>query len=160
MRYQDCNADGTLIYDMWSDVGEAVRLLTDLDCQAAEDGMTMQEFADECDINVLMSRYEKTGVLNHFARNQPSYIDLSEMPDLHEALSMLDAAQSAFMTLPAHIRREFDNSPAEFVKFAQDEKNVDKMREWGLAKPLPVEPSPVKVEITNPAPPPADKSAP
>lgn len=150
MRSQDCNSDGELIHDAFVQVDERVYAQTDLDCQAADDGMTMQEFADECDINVLMQRYETTGVLNHYAKSAPQYIDLSDVPDLHTALAMLDVAQTAFMKLPAHVRREFDNDPAKFVDFAQDEKNADKMREWGLAKPLPEAPTPVKVEIINP----------
>jgi len=156
-RMQGVNDEGVVMRDMYVISDEAVLMETELDCQAADDGMTMQEFADECDINVLMARYEKTGVLNHFSKSAPNYLDLSNMPDLHEALSIYDRAQAAFMTLPAHVRREFDNDPAKFVEYAQDEKNVDKMREWGLAEPLPVDPSPIKVEITNP---PEVKSAP
>lgn len=128
-----------------------------LDCSDLP-SLTRQEFAVDCDINTLMAKYEKTGVINHFNNAQPRYIDLAETPNLQEALTTLADAQTAFMRLPAATRREFDNDPAKFVGFASNPDNLEKMREWGLAAPAPVEPPPAKVEIVNP--PPADKSAP
>lgn len=97
---------------------------------------TRQEFADECDINNIMKRYEATGVISHVDQRQPMYVDLANMPtDLAGTLAMLDGATESFMSLPATVRREFDNDPLRFVEFAADSKNIDKMREWGLAKP-------------------------
>ncbi|UDN67806.1 internal scaffolding protein [robinz microvirus RP_132] len=97
---------------------------------------TRQEFADECDINVLMAQYEKTGVLNHFNNGQPQYLDLTEFPDdLQGSLALMKEAEIAFMRLPAGVRREFDNDPLDFVSFASDPNNLDQMREWGLAAP-------------------------
>lgn len=104
----------------------------------ADDGMARQEFADECDINVLMATYEKTGVLNHYNTKQPQYLDVTEVPDLSQALRYMDDAQAAFMSLPATVRREFDNDPIKFVDFASDPGNLDQMRKWGLAPPAPV----------------------
>lgn len=122
---------------------------------ASSDGITRQEFAAECDINVLMARYEATGVLNHYARSEPMYFDASDVPDLAQALAIVAHAEDAFMTLPAKTRAEFDNDPVRFVKFAQDEANVEKMREWGLAAPAKVPDAPMRVEVVNPTPPPA-----
>lgn len=104
----------------------------------ADDGMTRQEFRDECDINVLMATYERTGVMSSFNMGTPQYLDVSNVPDLPQAIAVMDAAQAAFMTLNAKIRREFDNDPVEFVEFAQDPANLPQMREWGLAAPAPV----------------------
>lgn len=99
-------------------------------------GKTRQEFAADCDINVIMARYEKTGVISHMSPRKPMYVDFSEMPDsLQDALSMLEEAKSSFMTLPASVRAEFENDPVSFVTFAADPKNLDQMREWGLAPP-------------------------
>lgn len=103
--------------------------------------MTRQEFADDCDINSIMSRYEATGIMNTpFAKEGLHYADYSNVPDLMTAMSVLSDAQDAFMTLPASVRRQFDNDPVEFVAFASDSANLDQMRLWGLAPPKPVEP--------------------
>lgn len=116
-----------------------------------EEGRTRQEFAEDCDINVIMSRYEKTGVINHFSPRSLDYVDFSEIPDnLQDALQMLEDAKASFMTLPASVRTTFDNDPLRFVAFASDPKNLDKMREWGLA-PVP-EPDPAPAPAPSPEP--------
>lgn len=119
-----------------------------VDC-SVEPSLTRQEFADDCDINTLMAKYETTGVINHFNRATPQYLDLSETPDLQTSLAILQDAKIAFSQLPATVRRDFDNDPVKFVAFATDPDNLEKMREWGLAPPAPVEPGPQRVEIVN-----------
>lgn len=112
---------------------------------------TRQEFADECDINSLMAKYEKTGILPDAVNNDvPRYLDVSNVPDLQTALELLNQSTAAFMALPATVRREFDNDAVKFVSFAQDPENLPQMRTWGLAPPAPEEPAPQRVEIVNP----------
>lgn len=100
--------------------------------------MTRQEFAAECDINTLMAKYERVGGAFPAPDAVPRYLDLSGTPDFQTAMNLMIEADRAFMTLPAKVRREFDNDPAEFVRFAEDSANLDRMREWGLAPPAPV----------------------
>lgn len=100
-----------------------------------DDGMARQEFAEECDINVLMARYERTGVLNHYSTREPQYLDVTEVPDLQSALQYMQDAQAAFMRLPAVVRKEFDNDAVRFVEYASDPSNLSTLREWGLAAP-------------------------
>lgn len=109
-----------------------------------DDGLTKQEFAEECDINALMARYQRTGILPQSDRT-PFYGDFADLPSYQEAQHILLAASEAFASLPAVVRREFDNDPAKFVAFAEDESNLDQMREWGLApaaEPLDAPPAP------------------
>lgn len=106
--------------------------------------LTRQEFAEECDINVIMDRYENTGVINHVQEREPIYLDCTEVPDLRGAMEVMMNADKAFMTLPAKVRREFDNDAMRFVEFAGKAENLDRMREWGLAPPA--EPATPKVE--------------
>lgn len=113
---------------------------------------TRQEFKDECNINVIMKKYEKTGVISHTSNRQPRYVDFGDgVPDFHTAMNMMVAAESAFMTLPAVVRKRFENDPAAFVEYASDEKNLDQLREWGLAAPAKPAEAPMKVEVVNPA---------
>lgn len=111
---------------------------------------TRQEFAEECDINSIMARYETTGIISHVDPRPPVYMDFTNVPDLQGTLRILDEAQDAFMSLPARVRLEFENDVHKFVAFAEDQANLEQMRTWGLAKPAPVEESPIKVEVTNP----------
>lgn len=113
--------------------------------------MTRQEFADECDVNMLMARYEKTGVFPFPDGNaSPRYLDLSDIPDFQTAMQVMIDANAAFMSLPATVRREFDNDPAKFVDYASDPEHLEQLREWGLAPPAPAVEPPAKVEIVNP----------
>lgn len=122
-----------------------------LDC-SVEPSRTRQEFAEDCDINNIMAKYETTGFLpQNVNTREPAYLDLSNTPTrLQDALALVEEAQTAFMTLPAEIRRDLDNSPINFVEWAQDPANADTLRKYGLAKPLPVEAPPMKVEVINP----------
>nr|AVQ10275.1 minor capsid protein [Gokushovirinae environmental samples] len=116
-----------------------------------EPSMTRQEMSDDCDINVIMKRYERTGMLPFNATQPPAYLDLTMTPpDLMTAMNLMNNAESAFMSLPANVRKEFDNDPMRFVEFASDAQNIERMREFGLAPPAPVEPAPIRVELANP----------
>lgn len=110
---------------------------------------TRQEFADECDINVIMKKYQRTGVMPQSTR-PPVYVDNWDAPDFQGAMNMLLEADRAFMQLPAVVRREFENDPAQFVEFAMDSKNMPKLKEWGLTAPEKAPDAPMRVEVVNP----------
>lgn len=123
--------------------------------------MTRQEFAEECDINTIMARYD--GYLSDPMRSirEPSYIDFTEMPQtLMDTMEVLRQGEQAFYSLPAVVRREFDNNAALFLDFAMNPENLEQMREWGLAPPPKVPDAPMKVEVVNPAPAPKDAPKP
>lgn len=103
----------------------------------------------ECDINVIMSKYEKTGVINHFNTHQGDYGDFLGFSDFHDAMNQVRAAEDAFASIPSRIRKEFNNDPAQFMEFAQNPSNLDKMREMGLAKDLPPTPLEAAIEASE-----------
>jgi len=92
---------------------------------------TKQSFAEESEINNILARYEKTGVIEH-VKNHGGYADMPSGLDYHEALQMTIDAQTAFEDLPAQIRREFDNDPYKFLEFVENSDNVERMAELGL----------------------------
>lgn len=102
--------------------------------------LTRQEFAEECDINSLMARYDThvIGGPGNLPPAQPVYFDFADAPQtLMEYMQFQKDAEEQFMRLPAIVRKEFDNSALEFVAFATDPGNVDQMVSWGLAAPKP-----------------------
>lgn len=111
--------------------------------------LTRQEFKDECDINTIMRRYEKSGVVSHVRKSEPQYGDFVGIPDFQQSLNMLNAATESFMQLPARVRREFDNDPRQFVQFVEDPANLEKVREYGLANVPEPEAKPQRVEVVN-----------
>lgn len=124
----------------------------------AEPSMAKQSFAAECDINTIMKKYEKTGLIDHRARYPGGYADVFNVGEYQEGLNQIRAAQEAFASLPAKVRRRFDNDPGAFVAFVENPENLEVLREMGLAlpkeptEPLPAEPS---LPLGGPAPTPA-----
>ncbi len=126
--------------------------------------MTKQSFADECDVNNIMKRFEKTGVLDHLNTHQGDYADFIGVEDYKTSMDRIQAATAAFMTIPARIRAQFDNDPAKFVAFAEDPDNLDAMVDLGLAnKPITASPDDAIIPPGTPVPPlpvPAPEDAP
>lgn len=152
MRYQGCSQPTGDVNEMESssyvEIDRANPAIG-LDCSNLP-SLTRQEFAEECDINVLMAQFEKTGILPAaMNRTEPRYLDVSDVPDLASALTMLHDATNAFMSLPATTRREFDNDPVKFINFAENPENIEKMRSWGLAPPAPIPAGPQEVRVVS-----------
>ncbi len=97
-----------------------------------EDSRAKQAMSEECDINNIMAKYASQGLLTHVNQHQGHYGDLPGVVDYHDALNSVLAAREAFATLPSSIRNRFNNEPAEFLAFVQDEDNMEEMEEMGL----------------------------
>ncbi|QXP44308.1 MAG: internal scaffolding protein [Arizlama microvirus] len=97
-------------------------------------GRTKQSFKDECNINVIMSRYMNTGVIDFVSKHQPHYADVTAL-DYQSAMQAVAQAQSMFHELPSKIRSRFENNPAAFLEFVQDPRNQAEAHELGLLKP-------------------------
>jgi phage internal scaffolding protein len=107
---------------------KAVSLATGLTCP--EPSLAKQEFRDECDINRIMMQYGKTGELPQIAG--AVFGDFQSTQTYHDMQNTLIEAQSAFKTLPAGIRAEFNNDPAQVIDFLNDPANREKAIELGL----------------------------
>lgn len=122
--------------------------------------MTRQEFTDECDINRLMAKYESHKFLPNAKTQEPMYLDFCDMPDLPTAMRAMMDAEEAFMSLPARVRREFDNDAMRFVEYASDAGNSEQLVEWGLAAPPAPPEKPIEVRVVADPPPPGDAPKP
>lgn len=97
--------------------------------------MTKQSFVAECDINNIIRDFQLSGQVAHInARaQQGAYLDLPDTIDFQESFNLVRQAQDAFDTLPAKIRANFDNDPAQFLAYVQDPANHAQLVTWGLA---------------------------
>lgn len=107
---------------------------------------TQQHFATECDINQIMGKYRKTGVLPEKLQI-PAYGDAIGMPSYQEMLDISVRAQASFDALPASLRKRFGNSPASFMDFVHDEENREEAVKLGLIEA----PSPAPADLPIPA---------
>jgi len=100
---------------------------------------TKQSHRDECDINVIMKKFESTGQLPDMIKEMPQYGDFADAPDYLEALNTVQHAQNQFAALSATVRDRFANSPENFLAFASDPRNLKEMEKLGLLKKTPSE---------------------
>jgi len=100
------------------------------------DGRTKQSFKDETDINKILHRAQKAGTLSHLQQFEGRYGDFADF-DFFEATIQLTKGREVFDALPSELRREFNQSPAEFFAYVNDPANIDDLRLKlpGLAKP-------------------------
>jgi len=109
-----------------------------VDFDAKKDkSLTNQADMDAADINKIMAKFEKTGVIidQSGIERKPMYGDFSEVPNYHEALSAVRRTETAFNQLPVSIRNRFNNDPQEILNFLEDPKNDEEAVKWGLKDP-------------------------
>jgi len=94
-------------------------------------GLTKQEFKDESDINQIMARYMRTGLIDNVTNKLPQFQDLDGQT-FTDAMQIVAESKSLFADLPSSIRNEFENNPAKFLDFVHDPENRPRMAEMGL----------------------------
>ncbi len=105
---------------------------------------TRQSEAKDADINNIVARYDRTGVLPTIGR-EGFYADVSQVGDYRDALERVRVADEAFMQLPAKVRAKFDNDAAQFLDWTSDPGNREEMRELGLIEADPADEPPAVV---------------
>lgn len=101
-----------------------------LDCQ--DDSLAQQHFRDDCDINVIVNTFVRTGELPD-PRVMPQFGDFSGVRDFHSALNQVLEAQEAFLQLSPQVRARFNNDPGALIDFLNDDANYDEAVKLGLA---------------------------
>lgn len=114
----------------------------------------MQSFKDECDINNILRRYQKTGLISHVQRFQGKYSDLSSVPDYHQAMQIVLDANEAFDSLPSTVRKACNNDPVQFLQLVSDPEKRDQAVALGLMKKAEPDPAAAPPQ-TDPDPAPA-----
>lgn len=106
--------------------------LTALECTDAS--LTHQSFRDECDVNNIVPP-SFSGFFDSSMANPNDYFDVTLVSDYHTAINQVMYAQDSFDSLPAELRRRFNNDPGEYVNFFLDPANTDEAISLGLAAP-------------------------
>lgn len=96
--------------------------------------MTQQHFKDETDINKLMRKYGHASLIPAGFR-LPEYGDFDGLTDYHSAINAIAQAREGFESLPADLRRKFDNDPGKFVDFVLEPSNRNALIDMKLIEP-------------------------
>lgn len=116
---------------------DAVSLAAGFEC--AGESLAVQSAEEECNINTIVRRFGITGELPNNLR-MPQSGDFTNVPDFHTAMNLVRQAQEEFVRVPAEIRARFNNDPARFMAFVEDDANYDEALRLGLVNARPVVP--------------------
>lgn len=100
--------------------------------------LTVQSDKARCDVNNIMAKFRKTGLIDHIREHEGRYEDVSSAFDFQEAMNIVATAQQSFDQLPSEIRKRFDNNPAEFLDFVAKPDSGLELVKMGLAKARPI----------------------
>lgn len=117
-------------------------------------GLTKQSHKDETNVNLILRRYQKTGMINFVNSQKGAYMDTDPI-EFQDAMNMIIQANNMFESIPSGIRKRFSNDPKEFYEFLHNPENEEEMIRLGLATakiPAPVpEPEPEPAPEPTPA---------
>lgn len=100
--------------------------------------LTQQQFRQECDINNIIASVNSAGVTNNPLWNgtrRPMYGDFSSIQDMDylQAQNTFLDASARFMELPAKVRQQFNNNPAELLAYLQSNPPTEELAKLGFA---------------------------
>lgn len=93
---------------------------------------TKQSFKAECDINTILEKYQRTGILEHARRHGGDY-GFAPAVDFKQAMDIVAQGRTMFEELPSSLRRRFGD-PESYLAFVQDPDNREEMRELGMLR--------------------------
>ncbi len=85
-------------------------------------GRTKQAMKSECDINNIMAKFQKTGVIDFVNQHSPQFGDCTGI-DFQTSMQTVVRAQEMFADLPSSVRKRFNNEPSELLDFLENPEN-------------------------------------
>lgn len=98
----------------------------------SEPSLTKQAHKDECDINRVMKRWLRDGVMTHVSEAAVVFRDVSADVDYHSVMNQVLDVEDAFASLPSATRKRFANDPLNLLDFIMDPSNADEASDLGL----------------------------
>lgn len=71
--------------------------------------LTEQHHARACDINTIMAKYVRTGLIEHVSQYEPRFGDVSKV-DFQDAMFLVKEVESEFQNLPAYVRAHYGDA--------------------------------------------------
>ena len=98
--------------------------------------MTAQEFAQDCDINHIVKRAQRTGTLPIVPREVMYGEEDETAGDLRAKMDLINSIRDHFESLPSDIRLRFNNDALAFNAWVVNPDNYDEAVKLGLVKPV------------------------
>lgn len=121
--------------------------------------MTQQQFAQECDINYIVKRAQRTGVIPVVSTQEMIFGTLDE-DTFKQRMDKMAEIKSYFDGLPAEIRLHYQNSVNEFIAAMNTEEGIEEGRKLGIIAPASSGGTASKFPVTETAPAPEGDGTP
>ena len=92
---------------------------------------TEQHHKMECDINNIIKKYDRTGLITHISKIEAKFGDFTG-EEFQTMQNIVAGAKTMFNELPVEIRKEFDNDPQKLISFMENPDNRERAIELGL----------------------------
>jgi phage internal scaffolding protein len=107
--------------------GSRVPVTTD----TGKSDLVQQHQKEQCDINAILKKYNKTGVIQHVKEHEGKFGDFTGM-DYQQMMQQCRSAEEVFMSLPAQERKKFNNDVAEYLDHIQNPDNWEDMKDGSI----------------------------
>ncbi len=91
-------------------------------------GRTKQSQRDECDINMLLERYQRDASLGHLEKYGGQYGNYADY-DFENHVTKIAEMDTIFEQLPAEVKKDFGQSTNKFFEFVTNPENEDRLAE-------------------------------
>lgn len=88
--------------------------------------LTEQHHARACDINTIMAKYVRTGLIEHLSQYEPRFGDVSNV-DFQEAMFLVKEVESEFANLPAYVRAHYGDAQ-NYLEAVSTPEGVEALR--------------------------------
>lgn len=95
--------------------------------------MTEQNHKDQCDVNKIIKKYDKNGIISHVSSMKAEFGDCPAV-EYKEMQDRLVKMQGEFNKLPASIKKRFGNNPFSLIAFMDDAGNRDEAIKLGMIR--------------------------
>lgn len=93
------------------------------------------DMQDDANINSIMRKWSQ-GIVPDVTLNRGVYGDFSTGDDYYQALNKVNHAKELFESLPAFVRKECNNDPAQLIALVADPANDELLAKLGLRRPI------------------------
>lgn len=88
--------------------------------------LTDQSDMEMTHIHKIMERFGVTGIIDHLAKVDDMFLDVTELPEDYQAVcEYVNLAEEKFMRLPSKVRELFEHDVAKWLDAAHDQEKRD-----------------------------------
>lgn len=129
--YLKIQAEGDVDMRKWCQRPGKVRM--DQEGNPVPDYTTEQAHKDTCNVNKIIQKYDRNGLISHVSKFEGQFGDVSGL-EFRQAQNLILDANASFNALPSEIRNRFRNDPQQLLSFMDDPSNRQEAIDLGMIR--------------------------